>query len=133
MATLERIHFVPHNIERRDSIVIYSVSSSRPTLEGLPQIFWAGCTPWREANLWAVERATTGEASLKTVASNMNGLLNYAKFLESSGLYWFEFPARKAERCLVLYRGALIKCQQRFKSDPYGQGEKGLHPMRLYR
>lgn len=42
-----------------------------------------------------MERATSGEASLKTVASNMNGLLNYAKFLESRDLHWFEFPARK--------------------------------------
>ena len=103
MATLERIHFVPHYLVRRENAVAYSPSSSRPSIEGLPQIFWADYAPWREANLWAVERATTGDASLKTVASNMNGLLNYAKFLEFRDLQWFEFPARKADRCLVLY------------------------------
>lgn len=118
MATLERIHFEPHNLERRESIVTYSISSSRPPLKGLPQIFWAGSMPWREANLWAMERATTGDVSLKTVASNMNGLLNYAKFLESRELHWFEFPARKAERCLVLYRGALIKMRNAGQISP---------------
>lgn len=109
MATLERIHFIPHNIERNKNIVTYSASNNRPSLDGLPQIFWADFTSWREANLWAFERAMSGEASLKTISSNMNGLLNYAKFLELRELYWFEFPTRKAERSLVLYRGALIK------------------------
>ena len=118
MATLERIHFVPHYLVRRENAVAYSPSSSRPSIEGLPQIFWADYAPWREANLWAVERATTGDASLKTVASNMNGLLNYAKFLESRDLQWFEFPARKAARCLVLYRGALIKMRDAGQISP---------------
>ena len=117
MATLEYIHFVPHTLERRENSVTYSVSR-RPSIKDLPQIFWAGGMPWREANLWAMERATTGEASLKTVASNMNGLLNYAKFLESHGLYWFEFPARKADRCLVLYRGALSKMRNAGRISP---------------
>lgn len=133
MATLERIHFMPHNLERRESIVIYSVSSSRPSLEGLPQIFWAECTPWREANLWAVERVTTGEATLKTVVSNMNGLLNYAKFLESSGLHWFEFPARKAERCLVLYRGTLIKMRNAGQISPSTASEYMRNCIMFYR
>ena len=43
MATLERIHFVPHYLVRRENAVAYSPSSSRPSIEGLPQIFWADC------------------------------------------------------------------------------------------
>lgn len=109
MVTLERICFSPHYHTQESGAVAYSPSGSRQVIEGLPQIFWTDGTPWREANLWAVERVTTGEATLKTVTSNMNGLLNYAKFLESRNLQWFEFPVRKADRCLVLYRGALIK------------------------
>lgn len=109
MVTLERICFSPHYHTRESGAVGYSPSGSRQVIEGLPQIFWTDGTPWREANLWAVERVTSGEATLKTVISNMNGLLNYAKFLESRNLQWFEFPVRKADRCLVLYRGALIK------------------------
>lgn len=118
MATLERIHFIPHNLDCSGKHVTYSASKSRPSLDGLPQIFWAGYAPWREANLWAMERATTGETSLKTITSNMNGLLNYAKFLELRELQWFEFPARKAERCLVLYRGALIKMRNAGQISP---------------
>ncbi len=133
MATLEHIHFVPHNLERKESGVTYSVSNSRPPIEGLPQIFWAGCTPWREANLWAVERSTTGETSLKTVVSNMNGLLNYAEFLESRGLHWLEFPARKADRCLVLYRGALIKMRNAGQISPSTASEYMRNCIMFYR
>jgi hypothetical protein len=133
MATLERIHFAPHYLVRGENTVSYALSSSRPTIEGLPQIFWANCTPWREANLWAVERATTGEASVKTVASNMNGLLNYAKFLESRQLHWFEFPTRKAERCLVLYRGTLIKLRDAGQISPSTASEYMRNCVMFYR
>ncbi|HAT4986203.1 TPA: site-specific integrase [Serratia marcescens] len=133
MATLEHIHFVPHILERRESRVTYSVSSNRPSIKGFPQIFWAGGMPWREANLWAMERATAGEASLKTVASNMNGLLNYAKFLESRGLHWFEFPVRKADRCLVLYRGALITMRNAGQISPSTASEYMRNCIMFYR
>ena len=57
MAILERIHFVPHYFVRSEKTAAYSPSRSRLSIEGLPQIFWEDHTPWREANLWAVERA----------------------------------------------------------------------------
>ncbi|CAM3763818.1 hypothetical protein SAMN05216475_4703 [Pseudomonas synxantha] len=104
MPTVEHIHFSPHDLSVKDRLITYSLNSSRVVIEGLPQIFWEDGLPWREANLWAMERVTNGEALLKTVSSNLNGLLNYAKFLESRGLQWFEFPSRKADRCLVQYR-----------------------------
>ena len=56
-------------------------------------------------------RVSNGEALLKTVSSNPNGLLNYAKFLESRGIQGFEFSSRKADRSLVQYRGTLIKAR----------------------
>ncbi|ERW50966.1 hypothetical protein Q030_01476 [Pseudomonas aeruginosa BWHPSA017] len=133
MATLEHVHFVPHYLVRGENAVAYSPSSSRPSIEGLPQIFWADYAPWREANLWAVERATTGDASLKTVASNLNGLLHYAKFLESRDLQWFEFPARKADRCLVLYRGALIKMRDAGQISPSTASEYMRNCIMFYR
>lgn len=133
MATLERINFVPHNIERNNNAVIFSVSSSRKPLDGIPQVFWADGTPWREANLWAIERATNCEASLKTIASNMNGLLNYAKFLESNQLHWLEFPTRKAERCLVLYRGMLIKLRNSGQIYPSTASEYMRNCIMFYR
>lgn len=133
MATLERVHFVPHYLVREQDTLAYTSSGGRPTIKGLPQIFWANHAPWREANLWAVERATTGDASLKTVASNMNGLLNYAKFLESRNLQWFEFPARKADRCLVLYRGALIKMRDTGQICPSTASEYMRNCIMFYR
>ena len=132
MATLERIHFVPHYLERKENTLHYS-PSRRPPIEGLPQIFWEDCTSWKEANLWAVERATTGNASLRTVASNMNGLLHYAKFLEARDLHWFEFPTRKADRCLVLYRGALIKMRDAGQISPSTASEYIRNSVMFYR
>lgn len=133
MATLERIHFIPHYLTHGKGVITYAASGSRLPIKGLPQIFWADHTPWREANLWVVERATTGDASLKTVASNMSGLLNYAKFLESRGLQWFEFPVRKADRCLVLYRGALIKMRDTGQISPSTASEYMRNCIMFYR
>ena len=89
--------------------------------------------PWREANLWAVERATTQETSLKTVASNMNGLLHYANFLESEELEWFTFPIRKADRCLVRYRGALVRDRDSGKLMPSTASEYMRNAVSFYR
>ncbi|MDU5425631.1 MAG: site-specific integrase [Clostridiales bacterium] len=133
MATLERINFVPHNLEHNETTIKYSASCSRSSISGLPQIFWADSTPWREANMWAVERTTTGEASLKTITSNMNGLLNYANFLESFELHWLEFPVRKAERCLVLYRGTLIKMRNSGQIKPSSASEYMRNCIMFYR
>ncbi len=63
----------------------------------------------------------------------MNGLLNYAKFLESRDLHWFEFPARKAERCLVLYRGALIKMRDAGEIRPSTASEYMRNCVMFYR
>ena len=123
-ATLEHIHFVPHILERRESRVTYSVSSNRPSIKGFPQIFWAGKMPWREQRRGSF---------LKTVASNMNGLLNYAKLLESRGLHWFEFPVRKADRCLVLYRGALITMRNAGQISPSTASEYMRNCIMFYR
>ena len=131
-ATLEHIHFVPHILERRESRVTYSVSSNRPSIKGFPQIFWAGkchgerqtCGPWSEQRRGSF---------LKTVASNMNGLLNYAKLLESRGLHWFEFPVRKADRCLVLYRGALITMRNAGQISPSTASEYMRNCIMFYR
>jgi integrase len=133
MATLEHIHFVPHFLERTLNAVTYLPSANRSSIKDFPQIFWTDCTPWKEANLWAVERATTGDASLKTVASNMNGLLHYANFLESRNLQWFEFPTRKADRCLVLYRGTLIKMRDAGRISPSTASEYIRNCVMFYR
>ncbi|EIM17018.1 site-specific integrase [Pseudomonas chlororaphis] len=133
LATLERIHYVPHYVELIAGKPKYQSISSRPAIEGMPQIFWADCKPWREANLWAVERISIGDTSLRTVASNMNGLLNYAKFLEHHELHWLTFPVRKADRCLVRYRGELIKMRDSGQLSPSTASEYMRNCVMFYR
>lgn len=133
LATLEHIHFTPHDLDVRDRVISYSLNASRSAISEVPQIFWEDGTPWREANLWAMERVTCGDALLKTVGSNMNGLLNFAKFLENRTLQWFEFPSRKADRCLVQYRGALIKLRDAGQVSPATASEYMRNCIMFYR
>lgn len=118
MATLERIRYESHYFQVTHKSVIHNNKNGYPIIESMPQLFWSNGMPWREANLWAIERVTSGNVLLKTVASNMNGLLNYAKFLEFNDIKWFEFPIRKADRCLVRYRGTLIKLRDNGEIAP---------------
>ncbi|WP_150430696.1 site-specific integrase [Dechloromonas sp. CZR5] len=132
MATLERIRYTPQTIVVEDGKVSYS-ESSRRVIAGLPQLFWADCSPWREANLWALERASSNEASLKTVAGNLNGLLHYANFLEEQSLLWLAFPVRKANRCLVQYRGSLVAARDAGLMSPSTVSEYMRNAVSFYR
>lgn len=107
MARLEHIRHARHRCEVINDEVVYTPIRNARCIEQLPQIFWANHTPWQEANLWAHERATSGDVDIATVLTNMRGLAHYANFLESRELQWFEFPTTKADRCLVQYRGFL--------------------------
>ncbi|SOU05658.1 site-specific integrase [Xanthomonas arboricola] len=106
MATLE---FVKHS---RSQIVVTETVIREPLSSGsspvaIPMLLWKDGSPWREANLWAMDRTLSG-LNPKSVQSSMSGLHTYAKWLESSDLAWWHFPVREAERCLTRYRGALI-------------------------
>lgn len=132
MATLERIRYTPQTIVVEDGTVSYS-ESSRRVIAGLPQLFWADGSPWREANLWALERASSNEALLKTVAGNLNGLLHYANFLEERDLLWLAFPVRKANRCLVQYRGSLVEARDAGLMSPSTVSEYMRNAVSFYR
>lgn len=108
MARLELIRFTPHRIEIQDGHVRSTPATDRRVIIGLPQLFWENGSPWREANLWALERASTRGVSLRTVQTSAMALHRYANWLEKAGINWWSFPIRKADRCLVRYRGALI-------------------------
>ncbi len=75
----------------------------------IPQIFWADGSAWREANLWLYHRLLMREVVSKTVLSNAVALLDYAKWLEATQSSWLHLPPREADRCIVRYRGALIR------------------------
>ncbi|EIM17038.1 site-specific integrase [Pseudomonas chlororaphis] len=108
MATLESINFVPYSADVSTDLINWTEESDSQSIKGLPQISWVGNTPWREANLWAVEEACARGKNLKSVWSSMTHIHAYAKWLEQEETNWWDFPARESERCLVRYRGSLM-------------------------
>ena len=133
MATLETIRHVLHRDEIVNGRVEWVAAKGRKVLEGLPQIVWTDQNPWREANLWALEQATTNKKNIKTIVSAMTGLHAYAKWLEKEDVSWWEFPAREADRCLVRYRGALIEARDGGELAPSTAKQRMATVIRFYR
>jgi integrase len=133
MATLEHIRFAPYRCEVVDGKVIYTQAPHDRVIPALPQIFWSNHTPWREANLWAVERARCQGVVLETIESNLRALADYAIFLESKNLKWFTFPIRKDKRCLVQYRGGLIDARNDGRISPSTATQRMRHVIQFYR
>jgi len=63
-----------------------------------------------EANLWALEMATSHARTSKTVPIDVPPL-SYAKWLEAENVDWWQFPARESDRCLTRLRGALVQAR----------------------
>jgi len=133
MARLEFIRYVPHRSKIVDGCIEWSSVRNGNVIDGLPQIVWCNSTPWREANLWACERATSKDVNLKTVESNARALHAFANWLEETGTDWWDFPPRKADRCLVRYRGALIKARNEGDIAPSTITERMAAVVRFYR
>lgn len=110
MATLEYIKYTPHRPEINAGTVKWVEDKVVRSVDRLPQIFWKTGKPWREVNLWALERARNSEVKLNTVTGEMEHLHKYAEWLESAKppVDWRHFPQTKAERVLVRFRGFLI-------------------------
>ena len=107
MASLELIYYQPRRAEINDGSIPWKDLKRKPIIN-LPQIVWEDNSTWAEANLWALDQATSSKRDLKTVRSNMAHLLGYAKWLEAESIAWWHFPEKECERCLVRFRGALI-------------------------
>jgi integrase len=133
MATLESIVYLPHRSFVVDGRVEWKPVNYCKVIEDLPQIIWKDCTPWREANLRALELATSVDANLKTVQSIMNALHAYAQWLEQTGTDWWDFPPKKADRCLVRYRGALIGARDSGEIAPSTASQRMAAVVRFYR
>lgn len=133
MARLEHICFTPHRCEVVVGEVAYIPLRYGRVIKDLPQIFWQDQTPWQEVNLWAAERAMTRDISLLTVEANLRGLADYAEFLESAELLWSDFPARKADRCLIQYRGYLVKARDDGNISPSTATQRMRHVIAFYR
>lgn len=118
MARLESVNFIPHRSTVIEGRVHWTAVVHSRAIKGLPQLFWANGSPWREANLWFMDRASTRDVDLKTVQAKATCLHAYANWLEASGSMWWDFPARKENRCLVRYRGALVEARDNSELAP---------------
>jgi integrase len=133
MARLRYIRYKPHRCTVHDDHVTWAQLPNRDTIEALPQILWNDSAPWREANLWAMQRATERSVSLDTVRANMASLLTYANWLENSSTDWWSFPVRKSDRCLVQYRGYLIQARDKGLIAPSTTTQRMRDVINFYR
>ncbi|MBG8558317.1 site-specific integrase [Pseudomonas qingdaonensis] len=117
MARIESVEFVPHRSVIDEGRVHWEALSGG-IINALPQIFWADAQPWREANLWLMERASSRKIDLKTVQMKAACIHAYANWLELSGIKWWDFPTRKDQRCVFRYRGYLIETRARSAIAP---------------
>lgn len=133
MATLESIVYTPHRAMIEGQKVRWEPIGTGNVIRALPQIHWGDGKPWREANLWALENATSREVDIKTVQANMTSVHAYAKWLELTNTDWWSFPQRKADRCLVRYRGALIEARDAGEIAPSTASQRMRVVIRFYR
>ncbi len=132
MATLQLINYHPFRVNIQSNEVHWTKSNNQ-IIKGLPQIIWHDNTTWSEANLWALEQATSFRSSIKTVRSNMSHLLAYAKWLESESMDWWHFPDRESERCLNRFRGALIQARNSGELAPSTTSQRMAAVIRFYK
>jgi len=133
MARLESIRFSPHRSIVLNSRVEWTPIARGKAIDALPQIFWGNGMPWREANLWALERAASADVDIRTVQTSATALYAYAKWLEEAKAEWWDFPPRKADRCLVRYRGALIEARARGELAPSTASQRMRVVVSFYR
>ena len=99
MASLEFINYQPRRAQINEGSFQWQDLERKPIIN-LPQIVWDDNSTWAEANLWALDQATSSKRDLKTVRSNTSHLLSYAKWLEAQSIQWWHFPERESERSL---------------------------------
>lgn len=133
MACLEFILYAPHQPQITSRVVRWVRMPSIRPVERLPQVFLTDGTPWREANLWALEMGRNREVKIKTVHSLLEHLHKYANWLEQEEIDWRHFPQTKADRVLVRYRGALIDARDRGLLSPSTTTARMNAVIRFYR
>lgn len=133
MARIETIRFHSHSANVLADRVVWEGTQRGMRINLLPQIFWGDNTPWREANLWAHERAVEDHKGSRTVLAEITALANYAKWLEENKIEWSYFPEKKKDRCLVRYRGHLIDSRENSKLAPSTVSERMRVVISFYR
>ncbi|MEQ5317340.1 site-specific integrase [Providencia vermicola] len=132
MASLELIHYQLRRAEINDGSLQWKDIKRKP-IKNLPQIVWEDNSTWAEANIWALDQATSSKRDLKTVRSNMSHLLAYAKWLEAESMTWWHFPERESERCLIRFRGALVAARNNGELAPSTASQRMAAVIRFYK
>ncbi|WP_439684245.1 Tyr recombinase domain-containing protein [Cupriavidus oxalaticus] len=112
MARVESVVYTPHRAEFGPASIQWERVDGAKVIPDLPQIVWADRYPWREANLWLMSMAARRDSNLRTVQTKATALCAYARWLEDTKTEWWDFPARKENRCLVRYRAYLIEARE---------------------
>jgi integrase len=133
VARLESVLFQPHRALIDAGSVRWSPIPRGQKIKNLPAIFWDDGTPWREANVWALEGATGGEVDIRTVQTRARSLLSYANWLDSTNTDWWDFPLLRAKRCLVRYRGELIRARRAGRLAPSTVAQRMQVAIQFYR
>lgn len=117
MAKTSNIKLNLHTIKINDQRVEFLKSNNTSNYD-LPQIYWNNNNAWDEANLFAYDLLVNEDLSLKTIKSYMFHLHAYAAWLENNNIDWKHFPEMRSERCLILFRGDLIKKRNSLELRP---------------
>lgn len=132
VATLEVIRFQRHepSVPEVDSPDTVDWLASRAADE-LPTLVWASGETWGQANLWAHHLAE--QVDSQTVMASMKHLASYAQWLEAEGVEWWHFPEKKSERCLFMFRKALIAARDAYEIAPSTASARMAAVLRFYR
>lgn len=130
MATLEFVRHAHRSVKVNGGLVQWEpIPVSAIAL--LPQLVWNNHSTWVEANLWALDQSA--ENNISTVQRAMQHILAYANWLESEELDWKHFPAKRSERCLIRFRGALIRSRDAGDVAPTTASQRMSTVVRFYR
>lgn len=132
MARTEFITYSPHGPEVVAGKITW-VPLASGAIKGLPQICWDSGEPWREANLWLLRTAQGRD--IETVRSHAKALQAYAQWLESTTplIQWWHFPVHEKDRCLVRFRGHLIRERDKGNLAPSTASSRMRSVVQFYR
>jgi integrase len=138
MASLEYIQYSPQKPLVVSGEVVWQPDTLLCSIEGLPQIFWKDGSPWREANLWALEMVRDRRVKLKTIDSLICHLHKYANWLEEQTekgrpIDWRHFPQTRSERVLTRFRGDLTEQRDAGVLEPSTTTSRMRAVIRFYR
>lgn len=133
MARQEYINYVPAYASVSTESVAWETLKHQRPIESLPQLFWADGSPWREANLWLMLQGTTVQKDIQTLKSKSSAIHGYMKWLETTGTDWRDFPARESERCLVKFRGYLVRARKAGDLAPSTSSQRMRVVIQFYR